>query len=99
MSKNKYLEKTRQLVLNFLKGTDTRIYLFGSWCRNQQTNSSDIDIAIELKNSSDKNKILQLREFLEESSIPYRVDIVDFNFVSETLRQEILREGILWKSY
>ena len=95
---NKYLELTRQLVVNFLKSTNAKVYLFGSWSRNEQTISSDIDIAVDFQNLSGRNKIAELRELVEESAIPYRVDIVDFQFVSEALCQEILKEGILWKS-
>jgi hypothetical protein len=36
---------------------------------------------------------------IENSNIPYKVDVVDLSQVSESFRKQILKEGkILWKS-
>jgi len=34
---------------------------------------------------------------LEESSIPFTVDVVNLDGVSEDFKREVLREGIQWK--
>ena len=91
-----YLEKIKKLTLNFMKNEPLKIYLFGSWGRGEQNKSSDVDIAVEYNTKSDRTKIALLRELFEESAIPYRVDVVDLQFVSDTLRKEILKEGLLW---
>ena len=89
-----YIEKIRRTVLDFLSGTPGRVYLFGSWARGTQRCGSDVDVAVDGGNSG---KIGALRELLEESTIPYRVDVVDMRFASERLRQEIRKDGIAWK--
>lgn len=95
---NKYLEKIRQMVLNFMKDEPAKIYLFGSWARGEQQKNSDVDIAVEYKTDSNRKKIFALRELLEESSIPYRVDVVDLNFSSSALIEEIKKDGLIWKN-
>ena len=89
-----YIEKIRRMVLDFLSGTSERVYLFGSWARGTQRCGSDVDVAID---GGSAVKIGALRELLEESTIPYRVDVVDMRFASERLKQEIRKDGIAWK--
>jgi hypothetical protein len=37
-----------------------------------------------------------LRDALEESTIPYRVDVVDLAETDADFRERIRREGVLW---
>jgi hypothetical protein len=40
-----------------------------------------------------------LRELLEESTIPYEIDVVEFNDVVEELKDAISKEGVVeWKN-
>lgn len=43
------------------------------------------------------SSICMLREKMEESNVPYRVDLVDMQFASKILLKKICQEGILWK--
>ncbi len=71
------------------------VYLFGSSVRDDHTGVSDIDIAID---SADRDRLALIRADLEESTIPYKVDVVDMSSVSDELRDTILKEGIvIWK--
>jgi hypothetical protein len=55
-----------------------------------------VDVAVEFSGTPNERKIADLREQLEESTIPYRVDIVDMSRAAESLREEIRRDGIRW---
>ncbi len=74
------------------------IYLFGSRARKDNTPQSDIDIAIENKTKIDSSILSNIREEIEESTIPFTVDIVDLNDVSKELREQILKDKIQWTS-
>lgn len=89
-----YIERIRRMVLDFFSDTPERVYLFGSWARGVQHRSSDVDIAVD---GGTAGRIGAFRELLEESAIPYRVDVVDMRHTSENLREEIRRDGIAWK--
>ena len=93
----KYVERIRNIVLDQLKNETVCIYLFGSWARGTQHHGSDVDIAIDFKGKNDPLKIAEIREILEESTIPYSVDVVDMHNASEGILQEIKKEGIRWK--
>ncbi|BAL82362.1 hypothetical protein SELR_06540 [Selenomonas ruminantium subsp. lactilytica TAM6421] len=93
---NTYIERIRQMVQSMLADEDAKIYLFGSWARGTARHGSDVDVAVEFSGMPNERKISDLREQLEESTIPYRVDIVDMSKAAESLREEIRRDGIRW---
>ena len=94
----KYIERIKALVLQALQGEDASVFLFGSWARGEARRSSDVDVAIEYHGPSDRRKIARLREALEESTIPYEVDVVDMQEASAALVKEIRKDGIVWKA-
>ena len=77
---------------------DATIYLFGSRARGTARERSDIDIAIDAKDKLRPARISEARDMLAESNIPYTIEIVDLHSVSESMRDNILKEGIIWKS-
>lgn len=90
------VQSVKHMVLQHFKDKNVGIYLFGSWAREEQKRSSDIDIAIE-STEDFSYEISVLREKLEDSTIPRRVDIVDMNHAGQALCQRIRKEGIVWK--
>ena len=87
-------EKLVKIVSKYLPRA--QIFLYGSRARNDHTLESDIDIAIDNKNRIDKITLSTIKEDVDESTIPFFVDIVDFTQVSDNLRNQILKDGILW---
>ncbi len=75
-----------------------KVYLFGSRARNKHHAGSDIDLAIDAKQLLGIGIIGNIKEEIEESTIPYFVDIVDLNNVDEAMKEEILKDGILWSN-
>ncbi len=92
----KILEELRHIVFETLGKEGVMVYLFGSWARQQAARASDIDIAVEFRNSLPPGALAKLRERLEESNIPYRVDVVDLSKASPYFREQVLKEGIRW---
>src|ERR1043166_2648493 len=87
------LEEVRRIVLNIVdrKGA---VYLFGSWARGEATRLSDIDVAIDPSTPLPRGMLASLREQLEESSVPYHVDIVDLTRTDPDFRRRVLAEGV-----
>ena len=71
-------------------------YLFGSWATGRRHSASDIDVAIEATEPLAPGLLAGLREALEESTIPYRVDVVDLADADPTFRERVRREGVVW---
>ena len=93
------LHTVKQLVLAELKHVNVRVYLFGSWARGEQRRSSDIDIAIDHQGAVSPYEFACIRDLVDESNVPYRVDVVDLTLASPDLARRIKEEGILWKDY
>jgi len=88
--------KTIQELKQFLLASfpDEHIYLFGSRARGDAGVHSDIDIAIEGDATLSK-RLSQIRFTIEESLIPYKVDLVELS-KAPYLKNIIRKEGILW---
>lgn len=54
------------------------IYIFGSRAKGNFKTGSDIDLAI-MNDNIEFTTILRLKNDLEESSLPYKVDLVNFH--------------------
>jgi predicted nucleotidyltransferase len=91
------LERVREIVMGVLGDEDVRVYLFGSCATGSLRPSSDIDVAVEPHRGLAPVSFATLRERLEESDVPYDVDVIDLTTVSPEFAHRVRREGILWK--
>jgi len=90
------IRRLRDLLLQTINDQNVKIYLFGSWARGTNKNSSDIDVGIWHPSSPGPEFFMNLRDLLEESTIPYRVDLVDLVHADPALLDKVRKEGILW---
>lgn len=90
------LADVRRLVLDTLGNERANVYLFGSWARGEATRLSDVDVAIDAQAPLPRGTLARLRERLEESHVPYHVDVVDLTRATPEFRSRVLAEGVLW---
>jgi predicted nucleotidyltransferase len=90
------LEKVRRIVFDRLAGHPARVYLFGSCARGDAQRWSDIDVAIEPLEPLPPRVRSDIEEDLEESTVPYFVDVVDLSTARPEFRDDVKREGIEW---
>lgn len=90
----------KKLLLNIIyeKLPDCRVYLFGSRARGTNHPGSDIDLALDAGAKIGMHIIGAIQEAIEESRIPFFVDVVDFHAVSSDMREQIRKDGILWNT-
>jgi uncharacterized protein len=96
-TRERAIEELRRMVLAALGEHDAEVWLFGSCARGDVRQHSDIDIAILPRDELPPGFFSDLGEGVEESSIPYDVDIVDLRGAAPTLIDEVRREGVKWK--
>ena len=77
--------------------TATLVSTSGSSVTGRLRQSSDIDVAIDAVRVLPAALLADLRERLEESAIPYDVDIVDLSAASPEMRASVEQEGLLWR--
>jgi len=84
-------EKTKaeikKIIYSFLDPKEYRVFVFGSRTTERARKFSDIDIGIKSSKPIPWWKLSAIEEAFEESDLPYTVDVVDFNLVSEKFRQ------------
>jgi uncharacterized protein len=91
------IEKLRRMVLAALGGHDAAVWLFGSCARGEVRRHSDIDIAILPREALPVGFFGKLEADIEESTIPYDVDLVDLRHADPALVEEVRREGVKWR--
>lgn len=89
-------EEVKQLLCEVLGSQQVAVYLFGSWARGEATSVSDIDIALDSEAPIPPGMLARLRERLEDSHVPYRVDVVDLTRADPAFRQRVRDEGVRW---
>ncbi len=92
------LNRVRSIVFRYLEGRNVTVYLFGSHARGSARRASDIDVAIDASEPLPPGLLTRLRDELEESTIPYQVDVVDLRDVSPEFRKSVEREGLRWSA-
>jgi len=96
VSKNTYHKQIRDIIFKRLKGYKFQLFLFGSEANKTSGRTSDIDVAIMPITPLPKNLLSEIREELEESNIPYPVDLVDLSRAGPEFIHRVTQEGILW---
>lgn len=92
MIKKKYQLQIKQIVTKHCP-KNARIFIFGSCVRSDDFN--DVDVGVDQCKFNGKS-LMEAREELEESSLPYNVDLVDFTGANKAFKNEVFKAKILW---
>lgn len=93
---------TREKVIEILKAVAGDILIryraqvkgiFGSFARGEESETSDIDVLVDFKESADLFDLVGLSLFLEET-LQMPVDVVPTDAIKSDIRDTILKEAI-----
>jgi len=87
----------RQLVLGILAAHlphHVRVWVFGSRATGTARRYSDLDLAIDADRPLTIDEVAVLREAFEESDLPFRVDVIDWNATEERFRRLVAAERV-----
>jgi len=90
MSKKVELE-IKKIIFQFLDPKKYKVFIFGSRAKGKAKKYSDYDIEILGKKPLPSYLKVLIEEALEESDLPFKVDIVDFFNVSEDFKKVALK--------
>jgi hypothetical protein len=92
------LAQIKAILVHALGGKSCAVYLFGSRATGAAQLASDFDIAV-LANEDISRELSTARDMLEESNIPFKVDVVDLRLAIPALRHAAQNQGVLlWKN-
>ena len=90
------LDTVKRIILERLAGHPAGVYLFGSCARGDGGHWSDIDVAIDPAERLPQSLLAEIDEELEESTVPYFVEVIDLSTAGASYREAVEREGIEW---
>ena len=80
----KYIDFIKETILAEIPNVE--IYIFGSRVQDNALEYSDVDIALKDKEKISIESILKLKVKFENSTFPYKVDIVDLKNLKDEFR-------------
>ena len=87
-------EKTRKY---FPDKEKVKIFIFGSSLRREKFRDVDMGFLSENNKEIEKKKFIELAGEIEESTLPFHVDLVDFHSVEKEFKEYVFKhEKILW---
>lgn len=87
---NKTEKEIKKIVFQFLNPKEYQLFIFGSRADGKAKKYSDYDIGIWGKKPLYSVTKILIEEALEESDLPYKVDVVDFSLVSANFKKVAL---------
>lgn len=91
------MEEVRRIVLDAVDHLVIDVYLFGSRARADAKPLSDADLALDNHGHPVPVECMaQLRNQLEQSLVPFNVDIIDLATANPNLIQAVQEDGIKW---
>jgi len=83
-------ERHLEIIKDILKNVNASVYVFGSRASGRATKYSDLDLAIDCYGKKLPDELsAKLAYMFENSTLPYKVDIVDLNAISEEFKNNI----------
>jgi uncharacterized protein len=96
-TRERAIGELRRMVLAALSQRAAEVWLFGSSARGDTRQHSDIDIAILPRGEFPSGFFGELAADIEESTIPYDVDLVDLRHADPALLAAVRAEGMKWR--
>jgi len=92
MLKGRYKNKILSIINQYIPGCT--VYLFGSRARDDAHTSSDIDLAFDAGKKIEFRILCKIKEELEDTIIPFFIDVIDVHDVDDKFLQEIKKSFI-----
>ena len=91
-----YIEIVKRIVLKHIPKDNFAVFLFGSRAVGNAKPLSDIDIGILGLEPLPTIIKVDLESDLEESIVPYKIDLIDFYQVDKDFKKEALNTIQIW---
>lgn len=92
MVKEKYLKEITNKIKEFNKNKGLRFFIFGSALKRGHSGDLDLGVTGKIKDE----EIAKLKEEFENSTLPYSVDVINFDRVSKEFKDNVFNNKILW---
>ena len=94
----RHLKSVKDILRKILNKNNVKVYAFGSRVKGKAKKFSDLDLAIDKNGEKDSALIRQLIDEFKESDLPFKVDVIDLNDISESF-YDIIRADLTPADY
>lgn len=84
------LSIVKSVINNHLSDSRYKAFIFGSRTQPKHRKFCDLDVGIMGSTALPASTLLQIKEDLSNSDIPYLTDVVDFSTVSKDFKEKAL---------
>lgn len=77
---------------------DCEVWAFGSRIKGEAKSYSDLDLVIVGKEKVERGKMSKLKRVFQESSLPFRVEILDWNRIPDHFKKIIESDYVVIQS-
>lgn len=84
----------KETVLSIIKRhipADTEVFFFGSRVDNTANPASDLDVLLKNEDPIALSTMSQIKEELEQSDLPFKVDLIDYHQFTKKMLKNISR--------
>jgi len=92
----KYLNILKEIVLSIVDTQEVMVFLFGSRVSSHHSTNADADIGLFSDISIPRTLYHKIRNAIDESIIPWHVDIIDFTHVDPMFKKEATKDIVIW---
>ena len=93
---DKYLLMLKEIVLSLIDQDKVVVFLFGSRASGHARSRTDVDIGLWSQETLPRQLYHRIRNAVDDSIIPYKVDIVDFTRVDPEFKIIALKDIEIW---
>lgn len=86
--KQEYLDELKNIFMNYCPKAE--IWAYGSRLTNDCHSGSDLDLVVKCFNEENKH-IFELKKLLQDSKIPFIIDLQEFDKLPQYFQDEIKR--------
>ena len=91
-----YIDIVKQIVLKHVPKNEFAVFLFGSRAASNSNSLSDIDVGIMGTKPLSTLIMADLDSDLEESIVPFKIDLIDFYQADKAFKNEALSSIQIW---
>lgn len=91
-----YFDQAKDQIMEIIPRDEFAVFLFGSRVAHKDLRYSDIDIGVYGEQELPLSVKTALEEAMDESNIPFDLELVDFRKVSGKFKKEALQNIEVW---
>ena len=91
--KEEHLQIVKQILHQYIPGIP--VWIFGSRTKGTAKSYSDLDLVIFDEHKIPLTNYYQIKDAFEESTLPFRVDVLDWHRIGPSFRKLIQQEYIV----